>query len=521
MLTDRPTPPGGPYPYNYLVVSDLHLTLMLDDEDEATDDELIDFLDHYRDHAVDGRIWRLILAGDTFDLLYPDTALFREREPGAGVPKTKLKGVFEHRDVETVAWRLRRTMLEHSRLFAALGEFLLAGHQVVFVKGNHDVELQWARLQATVVDTLHEVVEDAGRQAERETLAARVGFRDWFYVDRGRLYVEHGNQYDEFNCWPNFLDPALVHDPNRAFMAMGSRMTQYLTNAFVEYKPGPAHGTFMQYIKRSGQLFSGKFIGRSLDIIVHALSNAGAFSEEGWRSGGGREDQALRLVEERSGTPAETLHEVAALQAKPATAIRGFFFNRMLLDRLFVVLFSVAMVGLALAVGALSPLEPALLAAVVLTPLAGLYAMVRRLLHKERTQMLQIGVPVVLAAGCLVAPLVSGEGTFRGTVFVLIAVLTISVSFAVLPIAEMLDLGTHLGATAERVRHIMGVDVVVFGHTHRPVHRELEDGGLYLNTGAWVSSGIDSGHAHAVLVHDEEGRLSATLHEGRTWLEAS
>ena len=517
-VPQRP-PPGGPYPCNYLVLSDLHLTLALDHEEREADQALVTFFDHYRAHRVDGRPWRLIFAGDTFDLLFPDTLLFHERHPGPDAPPMERAGYLERREVPAMAWRLRQTLREHAPMWEALGRFLLAGNHVVFIKGNHDVELQWALLQRTLVAGLVETLLEAGCAASEEQLGACVGFRDWFYLDRGRLYVEHGNQYDEFNCWPNFLDPALVHDAQRAFMPLGSRMTQYLTNAFVDYRPGPARGTFMHYIVRNGKLLSGVFLGRSLRVVAHALGNAGAFSEEAWRSSGGHEDHALQLVNERSGVPVESLQRLQAMQATPATAIRGFFFNRMFLDRLFVAGFCSLLLGLALFVGALSPNEPALHAALLAAPFAALAALVARVRRHAWASVLKWVLPALLVGCCVAAPLVLGEGSALGTATVAMACLAISVAMGMMPMAEMIELKVHLRQRAEQIEQVLGVRTVIFGHHHRVDEHPLPGGGLYLNCGTWVNAGVETTHSHVVLVHDADGGLRPTLYRGREYLD--
>ena len=504
---------------NYLIASDLHLTLVKDDEDRATDGELIAFLAHYRDNPVDDRPWTLLLAGDSFDFLYPDMDLFTQRHPGDDAPRAGGAGFLEHWDMDAVAWRLRTTMIERAELFAELARFLLAGNRLVLIKGNHDVELQWARIQEAFADTLCEVASAALDEPDEGALRARVEFVDWFYLEQGQLYVEHGNQYDEFNAFPNVLDPALVHDPTRAFMPLGSRMTQYLTNAFVDYKPGPAHGSFMQYVVRNGHLLSRRFIGRSLQILSHALGNAGLFSEEGWRTGFGKEDHRLVHVAERTGVGVDALAAVQALQAKPATAIRGFFFNRMFLDRLFVIAFSLAMLGWALLFGALSPREPSLLAAAVATPIAGVLAALIRFRRRRWGLPLRFGLPGLVVAACAVAPLLLDGGTASGTFLVTFTALVACVSVAIMPLTEVLDLKDHLRQTARCIADLLDVRVVVFGHHHRPVELGLGEGRVYMNSGAWVNTGIEQRHAHVVLLRDADGALEASLHLGRDYLE--
>ena len=502
---------------NHLVASDLHLTFVMGDEDRVTDGEFIAFLDHYREHLVDSRPWRLVLAGDTFDFVYPAMELFIERHADDDPPEAGEAGFLEHWDIDAVAWRMRQTMLERRELFVALGRFLLAGNQLSVIKGNHDVELQWAVLQRTFLDTLIEVVTGAGLELEAGDLRRRITFHAWFYFDGHGLFVEHGSQYDEFNCTPNLLDPALVHDSRRAFMPLGSRLTQYLTNAFPEYRPRPAPGAFQKYIKESGQQFSRKYVGRSLKVMGHALANAGLFSEEGWRTGTGKEDHRLVEQARRSELPVEQLARLQALQAKPATAIRGFFFNRMLLDRLFVLVFCLACLVVALLCGAISWHEPSLLSSAALGPLGAMLGLYKSFRRPHWFVPVAWIVPAVLVGGCVAAHMLLPGGTVQGTVLVAMTCFVAAVSLAILPLTEARDLRVHLEEMAARVREVMGAQIVVFGHHHLPNDVDLGGGRRYMNAGAWVSSGADQKHAHVVLLRRADS-LDASLRLGRDYL---
>ena len=87
---------------NIIVASDLHLTLSLDENDRETDRELELFLRHYTEHRIDGRPWRLVFAGDTFDFLFPDMALFVERYPGDDAPAVGTSRFVEHWDIPAI-----------------------------------------------------------------------------------------------------------------------------------------------------------------------------------------------------------------------------------------------------------------------------------------------------------------------------------------------------------------------------------------------------------------------------------
>jgi len=497
--------------HDLLIVSDLHLTLSLDEEDQATDAAIAAFLDHHRVHRNRGRPWRLVMAGDIFEFVYPDMQHFIDRYPGPDAPVRDGASFLQLWPVQALAWRLRVTMRERAPVFVALGRFLAAGHRLDLIKGNHDVELQWAAVQRAFLDTLTTIMDEAGEPLEPGLLERAVDFHVWFYMEPGRVYVEHGNQYDEFNCLPNFLDPALVTDPDRSFSPMGSRLTHYMTNAFVDYKPRPEAGAFMNYLEETGQKWSRKYIERSLTVLYHSVAGSGLFSEEGWQAGSGREDEGLVDIERLYGIPLETLEELQALQSAPVTAQRGWVINRFGLDRAAIVLFGILMVILGLAYGLFPLTEPALLAVAGLGPVALIAGVLLRLkLKKGRRHHKWIAL-IALVGACIAASLLAPTATFLGGVLVTYAVFVTTCSFLILPLTDASDLHRHLVITANRVGRLLDVPLVVFGHHHRPTERELQDGRRYLNSGAWANCGDRGGQAWVKLWRGEDGEDRAEL----------
>jgi UDP-2,3-diacylglucosamine pyrophosphatase LpxH len=491
--------------HDLLIVSDLHLTLSLDDEDRATDQAIVAFLDHHREHRNRGRPWRLVMAGDSFEFVYPDMVHFIARYPGPDAPALDSVGFLQLWPVQALAWRLRVTMRERAPVFLALGRFLAAGNRLALIKGNHDVELQWATVQRGFLETMTAILAEAGEPPAPGQLEAAVDFHVWFYYEPGRVYVEHGNQYDEFNCLPNFLDPALVTDPNRSFSPMGSRLTTYMTNAFVDYKPRPEAGAFMSYLEATGQKWSRKYIERSLTVLYHSVIGSGLFSEEGWQAGSGRQDEGLLAMEQLYGIPLETLEELQALQSIPVTAQRGWVINRFGLDRAAVVLFGLLMVALGLIFGLFPLTEPALLAVAGLGPVALVVGVLLRLELKKGRRRHKWLALVALVGACGMASLLAPTATLWGGVLVTYAVFVTTLAFLILPLTDASDLHRHLVITANRVGRLLEVPVVVFGHHHQPADRALQDGRRYLNSGAWANCGDRGEQAWVTLQRDEAG----------------
>ena len=185
------------------VLSDLHLS------DAEPADPRRPFWKAFRrpEHFVDGDLARLlahlqaqldgpaelVLNGDVFDF---DTVM-QMPEP----PPTRLHWLMHLRGLGTEAWmsefKTQRIIADHPAFFGALREWLAAGHKLVFVIGNHDLELHWPSVQALV----SEAVAPAGQRADQVVFCA------WFYLAGGDTYISHGSQYDPYCVVPDPVHP--------------------------------------------------------------------------------------------------------------------------------------------------------------------------------------------------------------------------------------------------------------------------------------------------------------------------
>jgi UDP-2,3-diacylglucosamine pyrophosphatase LpxH len=158
------------------------------------------FLDHIEhlsgaDKNPDEKI-ELILNGDVFDFdsvtRLPDDPkqfnlhwLEKARGLNAEEPKSRFK-------MEVI-------LQDHQGWVAALREFVLKGHRVVFIIGNHDIELHWPGVQKTIVEALN----------LPEILRSHVRFCEWFYISNQDTLFEHGNQYDAYSLCSNPVHPLI------------------------------------------------------------------------------------------------------------------------------------------------------------------------------------------------------------------------------------------------------------------------------------------------------------------------
>jgi hypothetical protein len=164
----------------------------------APDEKLVDLLAHLRVLAGGAPV-ELVFAGDTFDfdtiVALPASAPFAvswlERRRGL-VPE-------EERSV----WKMRRILEDHAPLFAALRAFLAEGNTLVFIIGNHDLELHWPAVHAELRAVL--------APPRPEALA----ICEFFRVSADDTLVLHGNQLDAY---------CACHDPLHPFVEVQGRM---------------------------------------------------------------------------------------------------------------------------------------------------------------------------------------------------------------------------------------------------------------------------------------------------------
>ena len=162
---------------------------------------------------------RLVFAGDVFDLLRiePDQA-----RPGASAAERRFGPPMSP---ARAAALVASILGGHPGFVDGVAAVLQAGHEVVFLPGNHDAELQWAPVQAEVRRALLDAAPDAGE---------RLRFEPWFHHEPGRIWIEHGSQYDPEGAFRFPLRQGLPEgDPEvERDMPLGNFFQRYLYNAF-------------------------------------------------------------------------------------------------------------------------------------------------------------------------------------------------------------------------------------------------------------------------------------------------
>ncbi len=273
-----------------LVVSDLHLGPGIDALSTRWDRTENFFCDRsfgraltwVRSQRVSGGVRRsgrrlLVLNGDIFDFIrisaVPSpgevtdwaallTAIGRPTTPNdllqPGTTRSERRFGLRTDDYKSV-WKLSRILAGHPGFRAALSEWLRAGETIMFVKGNHDVELTWPLVHAALRHLLG--------GTEQNVLFVQD------YVQMENLYLEHGHQHENMTAVKG--PPYLPKEPDQLNLPPGSFVNRYLINPLERAEPfidnmKPQKEMVANFIKRRpfralGMLWhSGRFLVRSV-----------------------------------------------------------------------------------------------------------------------------------------------------------------------------------------------------------------------------------------------------------------
>jgi UDP-2,3-diacylglucosamine pyrophosphatase LpxH len=466
------TPSVPPNASNYLLFSDVHLGADLVQhtrpwtasrlrEALRIDHDLGGLLDYYRVHSDPARPWRLVIAGDFIDFIGMSISPNQEASLEAPLTEDELAhGLGSTHDQAAV--KMRAVAQRHDLLFRRLAAFVQAGHMLVFVRGNHDVELYWESAQRAFLDALSARAElPADDAIARKVFESRVEFRHWFYYVRGFLYVEHGHQYDATCAYHNVLAPRSPSDPKRISYSFSDILLRYVVRPTRELSTeGHENKSIFNYlhlaytmgVKGGGMLGYRYFrsVGRMVRAWREQLSDRAAHVRA-------EHEQSMQQIASSFRVSIDNLRAITKLWATPITGKLVTIFRSVFLDGLAAAFVS----GIALTtLGALDVL-----------PIAWL--------------------PLIMAC------VMFGIGVYMKSCVV----------------TEPHD---ALRRGAEKLAELMPARYIVMGHTHRPVMEPLPHDSTYVNLGNWTADLLDD-HAPAspctylVVEHDAAGRAAATL----------
>ncbi len=166
----------------------------------------------------------LILNGDIFDfdsvLAIPEHKSFKVNW------LEKRRGLSAEEDKSS--FKMELILSDHRIWVNTIRDFILRGNRVVFIIGNHDMELHWPKTQEVLVRALQLPAE----------FHDSIRFCEWFFISNQDTLIEHGNQYDAYCLCSNPLHPLikkgshiLVRQP------FGNLANKYMLNGMGLFNP--------------------------------------------------------------------------------------------------------------------------------------------------------------------------------------------------------------------------------------------------------------------------------------------
>lgn len=216
------------------------------------DDIFFDFLRHISEKA-EGKEVELVLNGDIFD--FDSVVGVPEDEPVRVSWLEKIRGL--HSEEAKSVFKIDRILEDHAEWVAALRWFLQCGHRVIFVLGNHDLELHWPSVQKKILSALDLPAP----------FQDNIRFCEWFYISNGDTLIEHGNQYDPYCLCVDPVFPFIQkYNKIEIRLPFGNIASRYMINGMGFFNPHVDSNYIMtipQYLK-----FFFKYMARAQPLLV-------------------------------------------------------------------------------------------------------------------------------------------------------------------------------------------------------------------------------------------------------------
>jgi predicted phosphodiesterase len=345
------------------------------------------------------------------------------------------------------AWKLKQIAQGHQPFFAALGWFVAQGNHIVVVRGNHDVELHWRAVQKRFIREVKRAYvrqwlqEGGAPPATLEACREKIRFYPWLYHEPGRIYVEHGGQYDAANHFRDLLNPVLPDEPEHIELPWGSLFVRYLFNKVEDLHP------FADNVKPLTRYISWAFRKKPLKALDVLMRRGWVFLKAFWMTGQKARASALQTSEgagapdgERGPLPPKVTQQIRALARERVATSWRMWAGSLLEDLVSLLTLLIIAAFLGLAVG---------------------------------TFLVGTGPRWLIA------------------VYGIAAILATSLRHGVEEIFTYMLEHDGLTSAASELERILAeeatssVRVIAMGHNHRPAIERL-DNAWYVNTGAWV-----------------------------------
>ena len=211
----------------------------------------------------------LVLAGDIFDF---DAVTAVPSDPPWPVSwLERRRGLDPEEDKSR--FKIEVILRDHPVWVDAVQRFIHAGGRVVFLMGNHDIELQWPAVQQELLRAFD----------LREARSDAIRFAEWFYVT-GETLIEHGNQYDAYSMCNDPILPFIDRgDVRRLRLPFGNIAGRLMLNGMGLFNPHVESSFimsfreyvvfFLKYMTRVQPLLVWAWLWSAMATLVRALSD--------------------------------------------------------------------------------------------------------------------------------------------------------------------------------------------------------------------------------------------------------
>jgi len=290
------------------------------------------FLD-YLQTASGGNQIELILNGDIFD--FDSVTSLPERPPYRISWLERKRGLFPQEPKSL--FKMNRIIQDHPEWFSALSDFIKKGHRVIFVFGNHDLELHFPKVQQAILDGLK-----LGPEEKKN-----VRFNEWFYISNSDTVVEHGNQYDPYCVCQNPVNP-LIRKFNQLEIRLpfGNLACRYMINGMGFFNPHSDSNYIMtareymrfftNYLLRTQPFIIWTWFWGAMATLVQSFVDRLLPAQKDPLT---IEDKIEDIAKKANATP-RMVRELAELRVHPASGNIILTSRELWLDRAFMVVFA-------------------------------------------------------------------------------------------------------------------------------------------------------------------------------------
>lgn len=293
------------------------------------DEEFAQFLNHIQTQARPDFI-ELILNGDIFDF---DSVSSIPADPPFRISSLEHKRGL-HPQEEKSVYKIEKILSDHPVWTKSLSEFIKNRNRVIFVIGNHDLELHFSAVQRKIIEHLDLPPEVRGG----------IRFNEWFYISNNDTLVEHGNQYDPYCMAQDPVSPFLVrYNRIEVRVPFGNLTTRYLINGMGFFNPHVDSNFimsaseyakfFLKYVIRAQPLLILDWLwGSSITLFQSFVDRLRPPVKDPLRI----EDQIENIAKKANATP-RMVRELKELFVPPASSYPLIIARELWLDRAFIV----------------------------------------------------------------------------------------------------------------------------------------------------------------------------------------